>query len=146
MIGFPHKKWNFGINVDLHSGIFVYPNGVPEPNVKMGWHFGYFIFKNAWEGFGSNKNNADKIKCDGEPIVSRGHEIKYCIAPHINIVPPPPGLTNVLIPLLILTSSSKCQLAACKVRCTDGPVAISTGHAHLHHLQLGHGQYRLYAR
>lgn len=125
MIGFPHKKWNPGVNIDLHSGVFVTPAGIPDPAVTMGIHMGALTFGAPWIGLGSNKNNGDKILADGMPVVSRGHEVKYSIVPHINVLPPPPSHLNILGALLILGSSSKCQLAACKVKCTDGPLAIS---------------------
>ncbi|WP_437677278.1 hypothetical protein [Sorangium sp. So ce131] len=125
MIGFPHKKWNPGFNLDFHSGIFMTPAGVPDPAVTMGLHVGVVLFATPWVGLGSSKGNSDRIRADGMPIVSRGHEVKYTILPHINVMPPPPGHINVLGTMLVLGSSSKCQFAASKVQCTDGPVAIS---------------------
>jgi len=123
MIGFPHKKSNFGINLDLHSGLFVTPVGIPLP-IKLGLHVGAATLSAPFSGLGSNKGNGCNILADGQPVVSRGHEVKYSIVPHLNVLPPPPIL-NVLIPLLILGSSSKTQCAASKVQCTDGPLAIS---------------------
>jgi hypothetical protein len=124
MIGFPHKKMNVGVNLDRHSGLFVLmPAAIPSP-VTSGLHVGIALLKTPFKGLGSNKGNGSKILADGQPVVSRGHEVKYTILPHLNVLPPPP-LINILVPLLIVGSSSKCQCSASKVQCTDGPLAIS---------------------
>ncbi len=125
MIGFPHKKWNPGVNFDWHNGVFMTPAGIPDPAVTAGMHIGALVLAAPWRYMGSNNNNGDHVLADGMPVVSRGHEVKYSVVPHINVLPPPPSHINILGTLLILGSSSKCQLAACKVKCMDGPLAIS---------------------
>jgi hypothetical protein len=122
MEAFPNKKWNSFFNIDWHSGVFM--NG-PVPVEGGAFHIGAGSFAAAWIGLGSPKNNGDTVLCDGMPIVSRTHEVKYCIVPHWNVVPFSPAQPNVLIPLLVLGSSSKCLLASRSVRCKDGPVATS---------------------
>lgn len=125
MIGFPHKKWNPGVNIDLHNGIFMTPAGIPDPAVLKGMHIGALVLAAPFYGMGSDNSNDQKVLADGMPVVSRGHEVKYSVVPHINVLPPPPSHINILGALLILGSSSKCQLAASKVKCHDGPLAIS---------------------
>src|SRR5687767_14138441 len=85
-----------------------------------------------WIGgfFGENKNNEDKVLADGMPIVSRQHESKVLVIPHINLFPFVPATPNLLVPLLILGSSNKCVFAVGSVQATDGPVAVSIDRWH----------------
>ena len=69
MIGFPHKKWNPGVNFDRHSGIFFTPAGIPDPAVVTGWHLGALVLAMPWLGPGSEKGNKDKAPViEGEEL------------------------------------------------------------------------------
>lgn len=118
----PHKKWNPFIQLDRHDGLFVVP-----PIVVPGrsWHIGAGILAMPWWNLGENKNNEDRILANGMPIVSRSHKPEHLIIPHLNLFKYTPAQINVLIPLLIYNSSSKCVLAVGSVRGTDGPIAVS---------------------
>jgi hypothetical protein len=70
MIGFPHKKWNPGVNFDFHAGIFMTPAGIPDPAVTLALHVGALIFAAPWKGLGSEKGNKDKILADGPLAIS----------------------------------------------------------------------------
>ncbi len=119
---FPHKKWNPFLQLDYHSGLFL-TGPIPVPGGA--WHIGFGILAMPWIYLGTPKYNECKIFGDGMEIVARGHEPKYLIIPHLNLFPFVPATPNILIPLLILGSSNKCQFAVGSVRLTDGPVAVS---------------------
>lgn len=122
----PHKKWNPFRQLDPHTGIFL---TVPIPLAGYAAHLSAGVLAIPWMGgfFGENKNNEDKVLADGMPIVSREHEPKVLVAPHINLFPFVPATPNVLIPLLLLGSSSKCEFAVGSVQAKDGAVAVSIG-------------------
>jgi hypothetical protein len=121
---FPHKKNNPLFNFDLHDGYFVVP-GVPLPVPGKAMHLGVAALAAPWLRAGTLKGNGDKLLENGTPIISRGHEVKYCIVTHVNLVPFPPTSPNLLIPLLIGASSSKCLFSNPRVRGKDGPLALS---------------------
>lgn len=121
---FPHKKNNPLFNFDLHDGYFVVP-GVPLPVPGKAMHLGVAALAAPWLRAGTLKGNDDKLLENGTPIISRGHEVKYCIVTHVNLVPFPPTSPNLLIPLLILGSSSKCLFSNPRVKGKDGPLALS---------------------
>jgi hypothetical protein len=129
-IAYPHRKWNFFVNIDVHDGYFVAPPA-PLPVPGKAWHVGAGVFAAAFAqleggtGLGVLKGNDGKVTQNSWAIVSRGHEVRYCVYPHINVKPFPPSQPNVLIPLLILGSSSKCLFANVRVRGKDGPIALS---------------------
>lgn len=68
----------------------------------------------AWPG--DHKTN-DTVLVDGDPIVSKGHEVKNDI--HI-----PPG-GNLLIPVTMIFASAKWILGVGSVQATKGPVAAT---------------------
>ncbi|GEM_PF-4625412 len=119
---FPHKKWNPFVQLDYHKGIFM-TGPIPIPGGA--WHLGAGILAMPWIYLGTAKNNGDTILADGMPIVSRGHEPKYAIVPHWNLFPFTVAQPNIMMPLLILGSSNKCQFAAGTVVGKDGPIAVS---------------------
>lgn len=121
---FPNKKWNPFIQLDLHKGIFMV-TAIPVPGVA--WHFGAGLLAMPFIYLGTPKHNQCKLFGDGMEIVARGHEPKYLIVPHWNVLPPPfvPAAPNILIPLLILGSTNKCQFAVGSVRCKDGAMAVT---------------------
>lgn len=119
---FPHKKWNPFIQLDHHAGIFM-TGPIPVPGTA--WHFGAGVLALPWIWMGTPKHNECKLFADGMEVVSRGHEPKYLIIPHWNLFPFTIGQPNLLIPLLLLTSTNKCQFAVGSVRGKDGPIAVS---------------------
>ncbi len=119
---FPHKKWNPFIHLDHHEGVFL--NG-PIPVPGTAWHLAAGCMVFPWWYMGGKKNNDDKVLANGMPIVSRLHEPKYLIVPHWNMFPFTPGQPNILMPLLILGSGSKCEFAVGSVRGKDGAIAVS---------------------
>ena len=121
---YPHKKWNIFVQLDYHEGIFL-TGPVPVPG--FAWHLGGGVLAMPFYGLGENKYNEGSIIADGEEIVSRGHQPQFSIMPHWNLFPFPPWSPNVLIPLLIAGSSSKCEFAVGSVRGSDGPIAVSIG-------------------
>lgn len=119
---FPHKKWNPFIQLDLHDGVFL-TGPVPVPG--KAWHIGAGVLAMPFIYLGSPKHNECKVFGDGMELVSRGHEPKYLIIPHLNLFPFTAGQPNILIPLLLLGSSNKCQFAVGSVVGKDGPIAVS---------------------
>lgn len=121
---FPHKKWNPFIQLDFHKGIFL-TGPIPVPGGA--WHIGGGVLAMPFIYLGTPKHNECKVLANGMEVVSRGHEPKYLIIPHWNLFPPPfvPACPNILIPLLLLTSSNKCQFAVGSVVGKDGPIAVS---------------------
>lgn len=121
---FPHKKWNPFVQLDLHDGVFLMPPpAIPVAGKAM--HIGAGVLAMPWIYLGSPKYNDNKVLGDGMELVSRGHEPKYLIVPHLNLFPFTPAQINLLIPLLILGSSSKCVFAVGSVVGKDGPIAVS---------------------
>lgn len=122
MITFPHKKSSndWIVQMDIHDGVFVGPMIPPFP--FKGLHVGGGSLGRSMPG--SAKANAYTVKADGQFVVSRGHEVKGTISPHMNIMPPPP-LINLKVPFLESGSSSKCQFAVSSVEGPDGPIAAS---------------------
>jgi hypothetical protein len=121
---FPHKKWNPFVQLDLHDGIFLQPPPV-IPIAGKAMHIGAGVLAMPWIYLGSPKINDNKVLGDGMELVSRGHEPKYLIVPHLNLFPFTPAQINLMIPLLILGSSSKCVFAVGSVVGKDGPIAVS---------------------
>lgn len=121
---FPHKKWNPFIQLDLHDGVFFQPPPAP-PLPGKAWHIAAGVLAMPWIYLGSPKYNDCKVFGDGMEIVSRGHEPKYALVPHLNLFPFTPAQFNFLIPLLILGSSNKCMFAVGSVVGKDGPIAVS---------------------
>lgn len=119
---FPHKKWNPFIQLDFHEGIFL-TGPIPVPG--KAWHIGAGVLAMPFIYLGTPKYNECKVFANGMEIVSRGHEPKYLIIPHLNLFPLPPAQPNILIPLLLLTSTNKCQFAVGSVVGKDGPIAVS---------------------
>jgi hypothetical protein len=74
---------------------------------------------------GTPKHNECRLFGDGMELVARGHEPKYLIIPHLNLYPFTPAQPNLMIPLLLLGSTNKCQFAVGSVRCKDGAMAVS---------------------
>ena len=118
----PHH--DFFIDIDFHDGVFFMPPPVP-PVAGKSWHIGigYMGMSNL---SGEEKHNDKKVLADGVHLCSRSAEVKRLILPHINIGPffiaPNP---NLLIPLLILGSSSKHMFAAGSVKGKDGSIACT---------------------
>ncbi len=124
MITFPHKVTNFFVQGDLHKGIFIaLPSPFPFPSI-LGMHISFGSLSMPLYGMGESKANSDTLFADGDIVVARCHEPKMFIVPHINTFPPPPFI-NVFLPLLVFSSSSKCEFAAGSVRCKDGAMAVS---------------------
>ncbi|MFO0553971.1 MAG: hypothetical protein U0271_36665 [Polyangiaceae bacterium] len=108
------------ITLDRHAGLFlVWPIVVPG----VAWHLGF-----AQEGWsktmGDNKWN-DDVLADGMPICSKGNKPEHCLVPHWNLFSFPPWNPNLLIPLLILMSSSNNFIAVGSVVAKKGPIAVS---------------------
>jgi hypothetical protein len=97
----------------------------PIPVAGAAWHIGAGVLAMPFIYLGTPKYNECKLFADGMEVVSRGHEPKYLIIPHLNLFPLPPATPNLLIPLLLLTSSNKCQFAVGSVVGKDGPIAVS---------------------
>ncbi len=116
----PHKWWNPVINFDWHAGIFM-TGPIPVPGFS--WHLGVSM-EGASKIIGENKWN-DDVLADGCAVPSRTNEIKVLVIPHWNMYPFTPGQPNILIPLLILGSSSKNIFAVGSVICKNGPVAVT---------------------
>ncbi len=124
MITHPHKSWygDLFVQVGLHDALLlpIFPP-IPVP-VKYLPHLSAGTLSQAsWRG--GNKDNERKVLADGQPVASRGHDVKGCVLPHLNLGAP--VAFNVFIPLLINGSSSKCQLATGGVQGKDGPIAVS---------------------
>ncbi len=124
---FPKKPQYFIITLDRHAGIFVMCSQMFIPPVLPGiaWHIGFAM--EDWshnDPLGTNKWNED-VKCDGVSIASRGNS-PWPVVPHWNLFPYPgiPINPNILIPLLILLSSSKSFLAVGSVVAQKGPIAV----------------------
>jgi hypothetical protein len=116
----PKKPQHHIITLDRHLGLFMtWPIVLPG----VAWHIGY-----AQEGWsktvGENKWN-DDVLADGVPIASLGNCPEMCLVPHLNLFPFPPWHPNLLIPILILGSSSKSFIAVGSVVAKQGPIAVS---------------------
>ncbi len=118
---FPHKIVNWFFNIDWHEGIFM--TG-PIPTLGYAFHVGMGCFITA-RFLGDNKENNKTILADGHEVVSRKHCPKILIPLHWNIFPFTMGQPNILIPLILLGSESKCQFASLSVVGPDGPIAVS---------------------
>lgn len=118
----PHKKWNPFLQLDFHTGIFL-TGPIPVPGGA--WHIAAGCLAYPFGGLGTNKHNGGTVFADGMEIVSRGHSPQFLIVPHWNLFPFTAGQPNVLIPLLIIGSSSKCEFAVGSVQGSDGPIAVS---------------------
>ena len=111
MITFPHKPMNPFVQLDLHDGIFM--TG-PFPIPGKAFHIGLGMLIMARAG-GTNNDNGATVLANGEAVLSQGHAVKRLIIPHWNLYPFTPGQPNLLIPLLILGSQSKCQFSSLTV-------------------------------
>jgi hypothetical protein len=116
----PHKWWNPIINFDWHAGIFL-TGPIPIPG--FAWHLG-FSMEGGSKIIGENKWN-DDVLADGCAVPSRTNEVKVLVIPHWNMYPFTPGQPNLLMPLLILGSSSKNIFAVGSVIAKNGPVAVT---------------------
>lgn len=123
---FPKKPHYFVITLDRHAGIFIMFSQMCIPPVLPGiaWHVGFAIENWSRQGLGTNKWN-DDVLVDGVPICSRGNS-PWPVVPHWNLFPYPgiPINPNILIPLLIILSSSKSVLAVGSVVAQKGPIAV----------------------
>lgn len=120
----PHKVWNPFVQLDWHYGLFLTPpSPILVPGQSLHASLGILYMPLKWLGE-DKSNRKGRILADGMFVVSRGHECKYLILPHINIWWPVPGF-NIYMPALIIGSSSKCEFAVGSVRGTDGPIAVS---------------------
>lgn len=129
---YPHKVkmpslWDPLIQLDWHDGIFLMPPA-PLPAPGKSCHLGIsFLWMSEISLGGDPKKNSETVLADGAYLSSRGAKVGgLLILPHINLYPLPvsPNL-NLLIPLLILGSSSKCMFAASTVQGPDGAIACS---------------------
>lgn len=116
----PKKPQHLIITLDRHFGLFMtWPIVVPG----YAWHLGF-----AQEGWsktlGTNKWN-DDVLADGVPIASLGNAPEHCLVPHLNMFPFGPWHPNLLIPILILTSSNESFIAVGSVVAKQGPIAVS---------------------
>jgi hypothetical protein len=123
---FPKKPPYFIITLDRHAGIFAMFSQMFIPPVLPGiaWHIGFATENMSRFGLGTNKWN-DDVKADGQSICSVGNS-PWPLVPHWNLFPYPgiPINPNVLIPLLILLSTSKSFLSVGSVVAKQGPVAV----------------------
>lgn len=129
----PHKVkfgslWDPIVQCDWHEGIFLMPPA-PLPVPKLfSFHVGAsFLWLAEMSLLGEPKKNGGTVLADGAALASRGATVGgFGILPHVNVWPLPvaPNL-NLLIPLLILNSSSKCVFAVATVRGSDGAIACS---------------------
>jgi hypothetical protein len=115
----PKKPHHLIITLDRHAGLFLV-GIIPTPGVA--WHIGFA--QEGWsEKLGEDKWNKD-VLADGSPICSRGNMPEHCLLPHLNLYPFPPAAPNLLIPLLIWSSSSNNVLAVGSVVAKQGPIAV----------------------
>lgn len=129
---FPHKVkpaslWDPILNFDWHDGIFLMPPA-PLPAPGYSFHIGAsFLWFAEGSILGDPKKNGGCVLADGAPIASRGAQVGGLgIPPHVNVWPLPVAPnTNLLIPLINLTTLSKCLFAVASVRGPDGAIACS---------------------
>jgi hypothetical protein len=116
----PKKPQHLILTLDRHFGLFfTWPLVVPG----FAWHFG--VAKEGWsKNVGVDKWNED-VLADGVPIASLGNKPEMCLVPHWNLYPFPPWHPNLLIPVLILASSSESYIAVGSVVAKKGPIAVS---------------------
>ena len=123
---FPNKVDNPFIQIDLHTGIYWGPAmPIPVPGLYM-FHVGVGSLATPLVGLGESKANGGKVLADSSMVVSRCHEPKHCILPHVNVLPFPFwSACNLLFPILTLVSSNKLEFASGSVVNSDGPLAVS---------------------
>lgn len=129
---FPHKvktwsRWDPMFHLDKHDGVFPMPPS-PVPYWGKAWHFAA-SFLWASEYSGDPHDNEKRVLADGAFMVSREATVGAgVILPHFNVLPLSLFFIphfNLLIPLILLGSSSKCMFAASSVIGSDGPIACS---------------------
>lgn len=130
---FPNKVANPFMQLDVHGGLFYYlpvPTPIPIPMEDV-LHFGVGLLSMPVNGslLGEDKSNLSKVLADGFAVVSRCHEPKHFIVPHINILPLPfscfVGMFNLYMLPLVFASANKLEFAAGSVIAKDGPLAVS---------------------
>lgn len=122
MITYPYKKFNPFVQFDWHDGIFM--TG-PIPVTGSALHIAAGILAMPWIGLGTNKGNGDRVRADGQPVVSAGHAPGHALIPHLNLYPFTPLQPNILLGFLILFSSNTCAMSVGSVQCQDGPISVS---------------------
>jgi hypothetical protein len=114
------------ISVDGHDGVFFMPPPTPPVFGKAQIHIGAgYMGMCAISGSPKKNSNEHTVLADGVYLASRDAEVTRLILPHIN-VGPPFNITpnpNLLIPLLILGSSTKHMWAVGSVKGPGGSVA-----------------------
>lgn len=118
---YPKKPSNLIITLDRHAGFFL--TIIPPLTPGIAWHIGFA--QEGWsKAVGTNGWN-DDVQADGTPVASIGNCPEHCLLPHLNLFPFPPFQPNILIPVLIIFSSSKNFLSVGSVLCKKGPVSVS---------------------
>jgi hypothetical protein len=118
MKGLCHKFNDSFIQIDFHDAMFLMPSPIPPIETTGIPHFSVGSMSQG----GAHKNNQNCVLADGQAMLSRTHEVKRRILPHLNIPPVP---VNAYIPTIIGFSSNKLEFAAASVTGPDGPIAVA---------------------
>jgi hypothetical protein len=104
--------------IEMHQAILP---PLPTPLPKVPHIAGAMLCKGPW-GAISGKPNPTVFSASGGVQMSQGSDIGPLI-PHYNVIPPAPP--NALLPIMLVTSGSKCHFGAHKSVAPNGPIAFA---------------------